>query len=115
MCMQPASTSEEVSTGVHRDSTAEKRHTCWVTVPTLRLPEGQYCVERLISKHKKMRVCACACVCVWRACVHVCVCVTDLYSRVSCLHAIQGSKNEYLVLWKGYPMEAATDEAVWVT
>ena len=24
--------------------------------------------------------------------------------------AIQGSKNEYLVLWKGYPMEAATWE-----
>ena len=66
MCMQPASTSEEVSTGVHRDSTAEKRHTRRVTVPTLRLPEGQYCVERLISKRKK---------------VHVCVC--DLYSRAS--------------------------------
>ena len=102
MCMQPASTSEEVSTGVHRDSTAEKRHTHRVTVPTLRLPKGQYCVERLISKRKK--VCACVHVC-------VCVCVCVIYTvECACLHAIQGSKNEYLVLWKGYPMEAATWE-----
>ena len=36
-----------------------------------------------------------------RACMH------GLYIYV---FAIQGSKNEYLVLWKGYPMEAATWE-----
>ena len=53
--IQPASTSTSSSTkGRVRRDFGKNRHTR--SVPTRRLPEGQYCVERLISKRKKVCV-----------------------------------------------------------
>ena len=55
--MQPSTSTitEGVATGVGRIST-KKRHIPKVPQAT-RLPEGQYAVERLISKRKKVCIC----------------------------------------------------------
>ena len=56
--IQPASTSRPTSSSTEgrvRQDSSKNRQTR--SVPTRRLPEGQYCVERLISKRKKVCVC----------------------------------------------------------
>ena len=52
--IQPASTSRPTTEGRVRGDSNKNQQTH--SVPTRRLPEGQYCVERLISKRKKVCV-----------------------------------------------------------